>query len=95
MRRQARGVCDTTSYAVSIPDLSCPLNHFLSLGLPGALPLQKDVVSRLINMLIDDQPVRKDSVGNQGLHSLDIVNIVMGMMACVFLTLYYFTAASP
>jgi len=62
------------------PDMSGPLNHFFSLGLPGALPPQQEVVSRLINMSIQDQHVRKDSVGNQGLHSLDIVGIVMGMM---------------
>ena len=63
------------------PDMSGPLNHFFSLGPPcTSLPLQEEVVSRLINMSIQDQHVRKDSVGNQGLHSLDIVGIVMGMM---------------
>jgi len=64
------------------PDVNGPLNHFFSLGLPGALPLQEEVVSRLVNMSksIQDQHVRKDSVRNQSLHSLDIVVIIMGVM---------------
>ena len=65
---------------VTSPDLNSPSNHCLSLGFPGALPLQKDMVSRLINMSIEDQRACKDSVGDKGLHSLDIVGVVMGVM---------------
>ena len=52
---------------------SSPLNHFFSLGRPGALLPREELVSRLKNI-----------VGEPGLHSLSIVGTITGMLCkCV------------